>query len=282
MEHWNEERLNDSSSEKKMFRLRDIFKEVWEEKNKEANLYGKEDSNSTDGDTNKKNEKNEKNDEQSAYGSLYRKKLNDMFQALFGCGYNDILITDQAGYQVGENGKILIKFLLKNYSRDIGKKLRKKKKSYKDIDFMEENKLLFYIAEFLKEWKEQGGEEKGGEKQKVTTEYLTKKILEKFDISDDTFKLRKAISEFNQWMEILVNDNEMIPVHRSCAERIGNWMSECDKKIKYFDSNYVLLQLEQKDMIILNEKIGSISKHNLLANEIDYFGGHMYDDIESE
>lgn len=267
MEHRNQESLKEISCEKKLYCLNDIFQEVWLEKYNEANIYGTVDPNITDEDMIEK---------QKASNGNYRKYLNEMFKILFGSCYEKILIAEQGKYQVGENGRMLIKFLLKNYSQDIGKKLRKKKKDYKNIVFIEENKLLFYISEFLKEWKEQGGEKHG-----ITTELLTNKVQEEFDISDDTFKLQKAIFEFNQWMEILVNDNEMIPVHRCCAERIGNWRLECDEKIKYFDSKYVLLQLDSKE-IVSSKKIGSISKHNLLANEIDYFGRHMYDNIEFE
>ena len=165
-------------------------------------------------------------------------KVNKLFHALFGCKVKDILIKKGRGYVIGENGKRLIKFLVKICATEDGRKIIRGK--YNEIDFQIENILLYYVSDFLNEWDMQEGEKR------KTVDGLCREIMAKFNIGKGTFELRKSIADFNMWMETLVNDDESVFIHGNAAEVLRKWVCSQKKKQK-------------------------------MAREIDEFAGHMFD-----
>lgn len=144
-----------------------------------------------------------------------KRKLNEMFQALFDCGYKEILVKGKNGYAVGEKGKILIKFLVRTRSTSTGRKLWGGE--YNDIDFQIENMLLYHITMFIEELDIQ---DRNGEKRNKTSDELCKIIMKKFDIDSGTLELRKSIVQFNYWMKEVVQDDELKPSHGDIAKKI--------------------------------------------------------------
>ena len=147
-----------------------------------------------------------------------KKKLNEMFQALFDCGYKEILVKEKNEYMVGEKGKILMEFLVRTRSTPTGRKLLGRE--FNNIDFQVENMLLYHIAMFIEEL---DGQDRDGEKRNKTSDELCRIIMKKFDIDSGTLELRKAIADFNYWMEEVVQDDELKPSHGEIAKKIDEF-----------------------------------------------------------
>ena len=147
-----------------------------------------------------------------------KNKLNAMFEALFDCEFKDVLVKGKKGYVVGENGKTLIKFLVRTRSTSIGRKLLGEE--YHSIDFQVENMLFCIVSMFFEELDKQDG---SGEKRNKTSSELLGIMMEKFGLDIGTLKLRKSIAEFNYWMGKLVQDDELKPYHEDIAKKIDEF-----------------------------------------------------------
>ena len=205
-----------------VYQMGDIYDEVWEDKMK---LEAEKNQNSDCSDDNnlKQPNKNVNADiSRSDVDSYYRGKLNSMFEALFDCGYKEILIKSGHSYIVREWGKCFLKFLLKSHSTREGRKLRQEQ--YKDLDFLYENHLLFYASKFLEEWEEQEGTKY------KTKQELCKKIIKKFSLTEGKFQARKTLGELNHNVEALLEDTE---INESQYLRMAKEIEGLAKKISF-------------------------------------------------
>lgn len=180
----------------RIYTLNDIYIEVWNDEHVE---YTK---NMTDSDCESAVEQ---------VKSEYRKRLNAMFNALFGYNYNEVLITQKSKskYPIKANGKDFIIFLLETYSNKNGQilrsnKLEKRGDTYWELDRTYENDLLYYASQYLKERK---GQESGDG---LKTEELANKLMEKFGMGDGKIKLIEALMDFTNLVNELLHEREII------------------------------------------------------------------------
>ena len=171
-----------------IYDLGDIFNEVWNDTIK------------VDGEDISFDIANMKPDDDSAN----RKKLNSMFEALFGCRYENVLIRRGKPYIVGEAGKAFLKLLLKSYSTSNGKKIRKP--LCKDVDFQYENYLICLAMMFLDEQEELDAEKKN------VYEELRSAIMENFSIDEGEMELKKSLLLFNKMIEEVSKDDVLAPM----------------------------------------------------------------------
>lgn len=180
----------------KTYSLNDIYFEVWKDEHLEDIKHM---------------EDNECKEAVEQVKSEYRKRLNAMFNALFEHDYSKVLIRKggRNKYDIQENGKNFIMFLLEMHSGKNGQILRngkfeKHNGSYMELDRKYENELLYYASLFLRERKEQ---EHGDS---IKTEELSKKLMDKFGMGNGKIKLIEALMDFNNLVNELLYEREII------------------------------------------------------------------------
>jgi len=146
-----------------------------------------------------------------------REKLNEMFDALFDKKYEEVLLKNKDGYAIYGEGIIFIFFLFDTYTFSSMKKIRKKQ--YENIDRFYENKLLFYVSEFLKERKIHETEKD------IPTDELARILLKKFELNDDSLELIKALYDFNNMVNDFLYSSETKMIHKEAAEAVSKCSS---------------------------------------------------------
>ena len=221
--------------------------------------------------------------------SEYRKRLNTMFNVLFGCEYNEVLITQAKGrnkYLIGDNCKNFIVFLLETYSEKNGKILRsgkfeKNDSKYSELDRKYENGLLYYASQYLKERKEQENEDS------IKTEELAKKLTEKFGMESGKIRLIEALTDFTNLINDLLYESEIVD-----TSKLEKVYEEVSFLIKYgtmkghgivYDDD-IILSVETlkkiKEAIVSYREM--LEEENYYAESIDKLAKHILARISSE
>ena len=193
--------------------------------------------------------------------SEYRNKLNAMCNALFEHNFSEVLINKggRDKYDIQENGKNFIMFLLEMHSGKNGQILRSGKfdkydASYTELERKYENELLYYASKYLKERKCQEHEDS------IKTEELSKKLIDKFGIGNGKLMLIEALKDFDNSVNKILYESEIIDadkldkVYMDISEMINKTTEKGCIGIIEHKKNILNKELENTKQVIVSLK----------------------------